>query len=186
MRAIYPGSFDVFTYGHLDLVRRGASLCDELIVGVADNLRKKPLFSRHERLEMLREATSDIANLRVETYDGLTVDFAFTHKARIIFRGLRFVSDFEFELQFAMANSQLAPDVETVFLAPSPQFSFISSSMVKQMAFYRRDVSVFVPPGVARALAFKYGEPLHPAANPREFNEGPPPPDDVNRVGQFE
>jgi pantetheine-phosphate adenylyltransferase len=170
-RAIYPGSFDVLTHGHLDIIRRGASVCDHLVVGVADNLRKTPIFTRQERLDMLRRATTEWSNVSAEEYDGLTVDFATEHNASIILRGLRFVSDFESELQIAMANSRLAEGIETLFLAPSAEFSYISSSMVKQMAWYGRNVDAFVPPFVGEALLKRFAEQKeNPSSDPVQFN----------------
>lgn len=152
-KAIYPGSFDILTFGHLDIIERGAAMAEELIVGVGDNPAKSPLFPRGERLRHLRDATAYLPNVRAEAYEGLTVDFALEHGATLILRGLRFVSDFEFELQFAMANGEVEPGIETIFLAPSPQFSYISSSMVRQLAARGRDVTKFVPANVAEALA---------------------------------
>jgi len=185
-KAIYPGSFDVLTLGHLDIIRRGAAMHHHLVVGVANNPHKTPVFSRTERVAMLREATSHLKNVTVGEYDGLTVDFAQQNDAQVILRGLRFVSDFEFELQFAMANSQLAPGIETIFIAPSPQFSFVSSSMVKQMAAHRRDVSGFVPPVVATALAVRFGPPLHIGEAPQPGALAKVPRESPWAPGQFE
>ncbi len=155
--AVYPGSFDVLTYGHLDLIRRAAALFDHLIVAVAQNDRKKPLFSLEERLEHLRAVTADLPNVSIDSFEGLTVDYLARSGATVIVRGLRFVSDFEFELQMAMMNRSMAPAIETIFLAPSSDYSFLSSSLVREVASRGKDVSAYVPPEVHLALQRKLG-----------------------------
>ncbi len=151
--ALYPGTFDVLTYGHLDLVRRAATIFRQLTVAVAQNPSKhQPLFSVAERVEMLRESVSDLPNVAVTSFTGLTVEFAQQVGAQVIVRGLRAVSDFEFELQMAMMNESLNPDICTVFMAPAPAFSFLSSSLVKEIARFGGDVSAYVPAHVAERL----------------------------------
>lgn len=150
--AIYPGSFDPVTYGHIDLIKRATQIFDEVIVAVADNSRKKPLFSLKERLEMIKEATRDIKNIRVESFDGLVVDFARAKKINVIIRGLRMISDFEYEFQMALTNRRLAEDVETIFLMPSEGYSFLSSTLLKEAASLGADISSFVPKFVEKKL----------------------------------
>ena len=150
--ALYPGSFDGFTSGHLDLIQRGRKLFDRLIVGVAENSRKTAFFTVEERIEHVRVCTRDWDNVEVMAIQGLTVEFASRLGAQFIVRGLRAVSDFEFEFQMAIMNHQLNETVETVFLAPDPSFIFLSSSMVKEVWRLGGDVSAFVPAVVLRAL----------------------------------
>ncbi|MGB9693112.1 MAG: pantetheine-phosphate adenylyltransferase [Candidatus Sumerlaeaceae bacterium] len=151
--ALYPGTFDVLTFGHLDIVRRAATIFRQLTVAVAQNIEKQhPLFSSEERMEMLREAVVDLPNVVVTSFKGLTVEFAREVGAQVIVRGLRAVSDFEFELQMAMMNESLNPDICTVFMAPAPAYSFLSSSLVKEIARFGGDVSAYVPEYVARRL----------------------------------
>lgn len=154
-RCLYPGSFDGLTLGHLDLIRRSRRLFDRLVVGVANNSRKVPLFSIDERVELLRECTADLPNVDVIRLEGLTVAKAKELGAQFILRGLRAVSDFEFELQLAIMNHQLQPSVETIFLAPAPEYIFLSSSMVKEVWVLGGDVSKFVPAPIERAFAAK-------------------------------
>jgi pantetheine-phosphate adenylyltransferase len=154
--ALYPGSFDVVTYGHLDVARRAARLFERVTIAIADNPSKREvLFSAAERVAMLRECAREWPNVYCEVFPGLTVDFAKRIGANVILRGLRAVSDFEFEFQMAMANDNLAPEVTTMFMAPSPQFSFVSSSLVKEIAKFGGDISHFVPPHVEQALRAK-------------------------------
>ena len=148
--AIYPGTFDVFTYGHLDIVQRAVSVFDTLVVAVAPSHPKNPLFSPPERVSMIQEATKNIEGIRVEVFDGLLVDFVKHVGAKVIIRGLRAVTDFEYELQLAIGNRELLPEAETILLVPSSQYSFISSSFVKEIARYGGDISAFVPENVAR------------------------------------
>ncbi|MFN5117709.1 MAG: pantetheine-phosphate adenylyltransferase [Cyanobacteriota bacterium] len=153
MRALYPGSFDPLTLGHLDLIERGSRLFDGLVVAVLQNPGKTPAFSLERRLEQIREATSHLAGVEVASFDGLTVHFARHCDAGVILRGLRALSDFEFELQIAHTNKSLAPDLETLFLATAVHHSFLSSSVVKEVARFGGDVAHMVPPGVAVDLA---------------------------------
>ena len=151
--ALYPGTFDVVTYGHLDILRRAVRMFDKVTIAVAVNPAKtKTLFSLEERRDMLVKATARIQGAEVAAFTGLTVDFARSIGANIIVRGLRAVSDFEYELQMAMMNDNLAPEVTTLFMAPSPQYSFLTSSLVQEVARFGSDVSDFVPYHVARKL----------------------------------
>ncbi|WP_448509666.1 pantetheine-phosphate adenylyltransferase [Immundisolibacter sp.] len=149
---VYPGSFDPITNGHADLIQRAARLFGQVIVGVARNINKQPLFSLEERMDLVRAAIGDLPNVRVMPIDGLLVDFVTDQKAQVILRGLRAVSDFEYEFQLATMNRHLRPQVETIFLTPAEQHSFISSSLVKEVARFGGDVSVFLHPHVAAAL----------------------------------
>lgn len=153
VHALYPGTFDVLTLGHLDVIRRATRIFDKVTVGVAENPAKRgPMFTTAERVEMLCAATAGMPRVDVQAFSGLTVAFARAIGARVIVRGLRAISDFEFELQMAMMNDNQAPEVTTVFMAPSPQFSFLSSSLVKEIARFGGDISEFVPPEVGRHL----------------------------------
>ena len=157
--AIYPGSFDPLTNGHLDIISRAARLTDNLIVAILNNSQKEPLFSLDERLQMLSEETASIANVEVASFSGLLVDYAAHRSANAIIRGIRAISDYEIELQMALLNRKLRPETETLFLMASVEFSFISSRMVKEIITLQGDVSSFVPPGVAARLHKKF---LHP------------------------
>lgn len=157
-RALYPASFDPIHYGHIDIATRAAAIFDELVVGVYDRPSKSLLFSLEERLALVREALGHLPNVTVTAYSGLTVDFARRIGARVIVRGLRVVSDFELELQMALTNKQLAPEIEVVCLMTSREYAFISSSIVREIALLGGDVSAMVPPHVARALAAKAAE----------------------------
>lgn len=150
--ALYPGTFDPPTCGHLDLIVRSRELFDRLIVAVAYNERKSPLFSTEKRLELLRAATHDLGNVECVRLEGLTVDFARKVGARMIIRGLRAVSDFEFELQMAVINREMAPGIETIFLAPATEFIFLSSSVVKELWRHGGDIRPFVPRVVSEAF----------------------------------
>lgn len=156
--AMYPGTFDPVTNGHADLVRRALRIFDEVVVAVADNPRKAPLFSLDERVEMAEVVLGEIGSVRVTGYSGLTLDFAHQHDIPVMIRGLRAVSDFEFEFQLATVSRQLAPDIETVFLTPTSDLSFVSSSMVREIALFGGDVTKFVHPVVARRLAERAAE----------------------------
>lgn len=156
--AIYPGSFDPPTYGHLDIIERASKLCDELIIGVLKNSAKTPLFSVEERVNMLKVTTRDIANVRVESFEGLTVDFAKQNGATIIVRGLRALTDFDYELQLSQINKTLCEDIETIFLSTNLKYSFLSSSTVKEVASYRADISGLVPPYIQELVEKKMKE----------------------------
>ena len=155
LRAIYPGSFDPVTYGHCDIIQRSCKIVDELIVGVLNNKAKMPLFSVEERVKMLKEVTKDIPNVTVTSFEGLTIDFADAMDAHIIVRGLRAITDFEYELQMSQTNHKLEPKVETMFLTTSIQYSYLSSTTVREIAAFGGDLSQFVPEAVAAALRKK-------------------------------
>ena len=151
-RALYPGTFDPITNGHHDLVRRAAGLFDHVIVAIAANPNKAPMFSLDERVDLARRVLRDLSNVEILGYSGLTVDCARQHNAAVIVRGLRAVSDFEFEFQLANMSRHLAREIETVFLTPQEQFTFISSSLVREIAILGGDVSEFVDPIVEAEL----------------------------------
>ncbi|MCR4842793.1 MAG: pantetheine-phosphate adenylyltransferase [Eubacterium sp.] len=157
-RAIYPGSFDPVTLGHEDIIRRAAGMCDELIIAVGNNKAKNPLFSLDERVSMLKDVVESYDNVSVDTFDGLLVDFAAEKDAKIIVRGLRMISDFEFELQSAQTNSALNPQVETIFLCTNAAYSFLSSSAVRETGIFGGDVRGFVPEVVSDRVARKMRE----------------------------
>jgi len=153
--AVYPGTFDPFTRGHEDLVRRASSIFTKLIVGVADSKSKRPIFTLEERIEIAKEVLSHYPNVEIAGFSGLLKDFAREHSARVIVRGLRAVSDFEYEFQMAGMNRYLLPDVETLFLTPSDQYQFISGTFVREIALMGGDVSKFVFPSVEKWLQKK-------------------------------
>ncbi len=153
--AVYPGTFDPFTRGHEDLVRRASSIFSKLIVGVADSKNKRPIFTLDERIEIAKEVLSHYPNVEIAGFSGLLKDFAREHSARVIVRGLRAVSDFEYEFQMAGMNRYLLPDVETLFLTPSDQYQFISGTFVREIALMGGDVSKFVFPSVEKWLQKK-------------------------------
>ena len=153
--AVYPGTFDPITNGHTDLVARATRLFDRVIVGVAKDTGKKPVCGLEERLELARCALEDVPRVDVVTFEGLLVEFCKSHDASIVVRGLRAVSDFEFEFQLASMNRRLAPDIETIFMTPAEQYSFISSTLVREIARLGGDMSEFVHPEVQRLLASK-------------------------------
>ena len=154
-RAVYPGTFDPLTRGHEDLIRRGSKLFDELVVGVADSRSKSPFFTLDERLAITREALAEYKNVRVEGFRGLLMDFIRAQSARVVLRGLRAVSDFEYEFQLAGMNRNLYPDVETLFLTPGEQYMFVSATIVREIATFGGDVSKFVQPLVAARIRDK-------------------------------
>jgi pantetheine-phosphate adenylyltransferase len=155
-RAIYPGSFDPITLGHMDVIQRARAMCDELIVAVASNAPKGPLFTARERADLIRSSLPENSGVRVETFDGLLVDFARQHGTFVVIRGLRAISDFEFEFQMALMNRRLEPRLETVFLTPQEEFTFLSSRLVKEVARLGGDIEAFVPPPAAEALRKKF------------------------------
>ena len=152
---IYPGSFDPVTYGHLDLIKRSLSFCDSLIVAVAADSPKKTIFTVEERLNFLRIASQDIRRLKIETFKGLLVNYVKKKGTSVVIRGLRALSDFEYELQMALTNRKLAPTVETVFLMPKEEYFAFSSRLIKELAYLGADLKQFVPPLVAKALIKK-------------------------------
>ncbi|WP_305407391.1 pantetheine-phosphate adenylyltransferase [Photobacterium leiognathi] len=155
-RVIYPGTFDPITNGHLDLIERAAAMFDHVIVGVAFNPSKKPLFDLNERVELAGKITKHLDNVEIVGFSGLLVDFAKEHNANILVRGLRAVSDFEYEFQLANMNRRLMPELETVFLTPAEENSFISSTIVREVALHKGDVSQFVDPLISTALLEKF------------------------------
>ena len=159
IRAVYPGTFDPLTRGHEDLVRRASTLFDSVILGVADSRAKKPFFTLEERLEMARQVLADLRNVKVVGFTGLLIDFARQQNARVVVRGLRAVSDFEYEFQLAGMNRNLDPNMETVFLTPSEQHMFISATLVREIATFGGDISKFVHPIVSAKLASRIKTP---------------------------
>ena len=145
LRAVYPGSFDPVTFGHLDIITRSAKLVDELIVGVLVNNAKSPLFSVEERVKILEKTVENLPNVKVIPFEGLRVEFVRKMKAQMVVRGLRAITDFEYELQMAQTNHKLEPEVETIFLTTSLDYSYLSSSTVKEVAAFGGDISQFVP-----------------------------------------
>lgn len=142
---IYPGSFDPVTLGHIDIIKRASNLIDKLYVPVVQNKLKKPLFTVEERIDMLERVTKDIPNVVIESFNGLTVDYANEKDAKTIFRGLRAVTDFEYELQIAQTNHKLNPEIDTIFLITNVEYAYLSSSIVREIASYNGDISCFVP-----------------------------------------
>lgn len=154
-RAVYPGSFDPVTNGHIDIIERASGIFDELVVGVLNNNAKSVMFTAEERVEMIREVTCHLKNVEVKYFDGLAVDFAHQEKAGVLVRGLRAVTDFEYELQLSQTNRVISPDVDTVFLTTNLKYSYLSSSVVKEIASYRGDISQFVDPRVEKRIRGK-------------------------------
>ncbi len=153
--AIYPGSFDPVTLGHMDIIERTAQIMDRVIVGVLYNQKKTPLFSVEERVKMLKSVTAHLPNVEVKSFDGLTIDFARENGAKAIVRGLRAITDFEYELQLSQTNRVMAPEIDTLFLTTSLKYSYLSSSMVKEIAMYGGDISAFLHPDVAELVREK-------------------------------
>jgi pantetheine-phosphate adenylyltransferase len=156
-KAIYPGSFDPVTNGHMDVIRRGLMVFDELIVAVADNPGKQPLFTRAERMGHIREVTRDLSGIHVEEFDGLLVEYARRRGVAVVLRGIRTMSDFEYEYQMAMTNRTLAPDVETVFVMTHEEHSFVSSRLIKEAAQLGGDISAFVPKPIEEVMRARFG-----------------------------
>lgn len=154
--AMYPGSFDPVTNGHLDIINRSARLFDDLVIGVLTNNSKTPLFSAKERVNMLAEVTKDLSNVRIMTFEGLTVDFACRVGASVMVRGLRAITDFDYELQIAQTNHKLNDGIETIFLTTGLEFAYLSSSTIKEVASYGADISKFVPKIAVDELHRKY------------------------------
>ncbi|MCM1244048.1 MAG: pantetheine-phosphate adenylyltransferase [Roseburia sp.] len=156
IKAVYPGSFDPVTYGHLDIIERAARVVDEVIVAVLINSSKKPLFTLEERVGMLKKSAEAFSNVKIETFQGLTVDFARSAGAKVMIRGLRAVSDFESEMQIAQTNHSLDPEIDTMFFTTSLEYAFLSSTIVREVASYGSDVSKMVPEHVGEMLRRKY------------------------------
>lgn len=154
--AVYPGSFDPVTFGHLDVIIRAGRLFDHVIVGVLNNSGKSPLFSAKERVNILEKVTFDLPNVSIQAFSGLAVDFARDSEAQVIVRGLRAITDFEYELQMAQTNRVLAPDIDTMFLTTSLEYAYLSSTIVKEVAAFGGDISKFVPDVVAEELHKKH------------------------------
>ena len=152
VKALYPGTFDPPTNGHIDLIQRGSKLFEHLTVGILKNPIKNPLFTVEERAEMLRESTAALSNVSVATFDGLMVDFARQLGATAVLRGIRAISDYEHEFQMALMNRRLAPEIETVFLQPAGRYSFVSSRMLKEVVSFDGEVAGLVPPNVLKRL----------------------------------
>lgn len=154
--AIYPGTFDPVTNGHLDIIERASTLFDKVIITVAINSSKKPLFSEDERLDMIKNVTKKYKNVSVDFFDGLLVDYAKKKKASVIIRGLRAISDFDYEFQIALTNKKLVPEVNTIFLMPNEKYSFLNSSIVRELASYNANLKEFVPDYVFKKLKLKF------------------------------
>jgi len=153
--AIYPGSFDPLTNGHVDIIERGAKIFDRIIVAILSNVEKTPLFSESERVALIRDVFKDRSNVQVETFDGLLVDYAHRKNASVLVRGLRAVSDFEYEFQMALMNRHLAPEIETVFMMPAEQYTYISSRLIKEVFMLNGEIDGLVPPIVEERLRAK-------------------------------
>ena len=156
-RAVYPGTFDPVTYGHIDLMKRALRMCDEIIVAISDNPAKEPLFTFEERKEFIEDSISHLAGVTVEYFDTLLVDYMKERGASLVVRGVRAISDFEYEFQMALMNRALNQEIETVFLIPNERYSFVSSRLIKEVAAFGGDVSHLVPPSVAEALRQRVG-----------------------------
>ncbi|MEY8336704.1 pantetheine-phosphate adenylyltransferase [Lachnospiraceae bacterium 62-35] len=156
VKAVYPGSFDPVTLGHLDIIQRAARVVDELVIGILVNSAKKPLFTLEERVELLKEVTKEFSNVKVKEFDGMTVEFARENDAHLIIRGLRAVTDFESEMQIAQTNHSIDSGIDTMFFTTSLEYAFLSSTIVKEVAYYGADISKFVPPAVIRAFEKKW------------------------------
>ena len=154
-KAIYPGSFDPVTLGHLDIIERTSKMFDRVIIGVLNNKSKSPLFSVEERVYMLKEVTSSLPNVEVQSFEGLLIDFVRKNDARVIVRGLRAITDFEYELQMAQTNRVIAPEVDTIFLTTNLRYSYLSSSIVKEIAEFDGEISAFLHPAVAEKVREK-------------------------------
>jgi pantetheine-phosphate adenylyltransferase len=158
VKALYPGTFDPPTNGHVDLIQRGAKLFAHLTVAILKNPVKNPLFTVEERVEMLREATASLGNVTIATFDGMMVEFARREGASAVLRGIRAISDYEYEFQMALMNRRLAPEIETVFLQPAGRYSFVSSRMLKEVFSFGGDVTGLVPPNVLKRLRGRMGK----------------------------
>ncbi len=154
--AVYPGSFDPVTLGHFDIIMRTSQTMDRVVIGVLNNQAKKPLFTVEERVEMLKSVTQPFSNVEIQCFDGLTIDFARKNHAQVIIRGLRAVTDFEYELQLAQTNRVIAPEIDTMFLATSLKYSYLSSSIVKEIVSLGGEIGEFLHPQVAEKMLDKY------------------------------
>lgn len=154
--AVYPGTFDPLTNGHVDIIHRGLAVFDQIVVAIAENVRKQPLFSTGERIQMIAEAMNHDERVEVDAFSGLLIDYVQKRGAKIILRGLRALSDFEYEFQFALMNKRLAPGVETVFMMTGEEAFYVSSSLVKEVASFGGNLEGVVPEGVRRALEAKF------------------------------
>lgn len=155
--AVYPGSFDPITYGHLDIIKRGLTIFDEIIVAVASNSQKNALFTTDERVELIQDVVKEEGRVTVDTFSGLLIDYVSSRKAHVIIRGLRAISDFEYEFQIAQMNSSIGKEIETLFMMTSLQYGYLSSSIVKEVCSLNGTIDKFVPPEVKKALRLKYG-----------------------------
>ncbi len=155
-KAVYPGSFDPFTNGHLDIIKRSSKIFDKLIVAVGDNPAKTSLFSKDERLKMIKETVRTLKNVDVDGFDGLLVDYAKKKNAQVVVRGIRTVSDFEYEYQMALTNRALSQDIETMFMVTSKEYAFVSAKLIKEAASLGGDISGFVPPEVVKYVKSKF------------------------------
>lgn len=155
MNVVYPGSFDPVTYGHLDLIKRATKIFDRVIVAVAENRDKSALFSVEERVQMLKKAVSDMDKVTVDAFECLTVKYVKSKEANVIIRGIRMVTDFEYEFQMALTNRRFAPDIETIFMMPAESYSYLSSKLIKEAAFLDADLNCFIPPFVSKILKEK-------------------------------
>ncbi|WP_456399119.1 pantetheine-phosphate adenylyltransferase [Mesoaciditoga sp.] len=158
MKAIYPGTFDPITYGHLDIIKRASKIFEEITVVVMNNPRKKPFFTLEERLEMIKESTKEIKNVKTDTYSGLLVQYVKSHSANIVIRGLRALEDFEYEFEMALTNREMYPKLETIYLMTDLKYLFVSSSMVKEIAKFKGELEKWVPPIVEKKLQEKFQE----------------------------
>ena len=154
--AVYPGSFDPVTLGHYDIIERTAKIMDRLIIGVLNNNSKSPLFSVEERVNMLRSVTKDLPNVEVQSFNGLLIEFSRKNNANVIVRGLRAITDFEYELQLSQTNRVMAPEIDTLFLTTNLKYSYLSSSIVKEIAMYDGDISAFLHPEIAELVREKF------------------------------
>lgn len=155
-KAVYPGTFDPVTYGHLDVIKRGSKIFDELIVAVGHNPLKDPLFTINERMDMLSKNTRNISNIKVDCFEGMLIDYTKEMQTNVILRGIRTVSDFEYEFQRALTNRVLKTDIETVFIMTSQEYSFLNSNLIKEAVSLGGDISMFVPPDVEKLLQQKF------------------------------
>ncbi len=171
-KAIYPGTFDPITFGHIDMARRSVPLCDHLVVAVARSTPKNVWFSLEERVELVRDALSDLPSVEVKTFEGLLVDYARREQAKFLIRGVRAFSDFEYELQLALINRKLAPEIETVFLMPAEEYGYVSSSRVREIAALGGDVRHYVTPATEAALRAKLASRQETKDTPRRSAAG--------------